>query len=52
MEKNYMLPVLKDVKKGTPFDFPKSIGLIEPQQYEVLLEKKEAVLKKWSDLSL
>lgn len=52
MEKNYMLPILRGVKRDTPFDFPKSIGLIDPKNYEELLQKKEIILKKWSDLRL
>jgi len=52
MQKNYMLPVLGGVKKGTPFDFPKTIKLIDPRHYDDLLQKKDEILKKWTDLHL
>jgi thiamine transport system substrate-binding protein len=52
MEKNYMLPAVRGVKRGTPFDFPKSIKLIDPKHYEDLLGKKDEILKAWSELQL
>lgn len=52
MEKNYMLPVVPGVRKGTPFDFPKTIQLVEEKKYEEILEKKQDYLERWKKLNL
>lgn len=52
MEKNYMLPVVPGVRKGTPFDFPKAVQLIKQDTYEKILEKKEEHLERWKKLNL
>ncbi|MCB9073801.1 MAG: thiamine ABC transporter substrate-binding protein [Bdellovibrionaceae bacterium] len=52
MQKNFMLPVIKNVKKGTEFDFPQKIQLIDPKTYKGLLEHREDLLKRWQALQL
>lgn len=52
MEKNFMLPVVENVKQGTPFDFPRSIELINPETYAPYLQKKEELLQRWTSLNL
>lgn len=52
MEKNFMLPVVGGVKEKTPFDFPKSIKLISPNEYIKFIEKKQDLVKEWKELNL
>lgn len=52
MEKNFMLPVIEQVKEKTPFDFPKSIHLIPPESYKQLIEKREVLLRRWKELDI
>lgn len=52
MRKNFMLPTVSGVKDKTEFDFAKSIDLVKPKSFQELLQKKEALLEKWRELSL
>ena len=52
MEKNFMLPVLSEVKRDTPFDFPKSIQLIGPDKYMKFIEQKKQLIERWKELDL
>ena len=48
MEKNYMLPVVEGVRKGTAFDFSKNIQLIKPNAFLKTIDSKEKILNQWN----
>lgn len=52
MEKNYMLPAVEGVRRGTAFDFSKSIQLIKPNHYLKIIQDKDAHLKRWNQLGI
>ncbi len=52
MEKNYMLPAVEGVRRGTAFDFSKSIQLIKPNHYLKIIENKDGHLKRWNQLGI
>ncbi len=52
MEKNYMLPVVEGVRRGTAFDFSRNIQLIKPNAFLKAIDNKESILKQWNKTGL
>lgn len=52
MEKNYMLPAVEGVRRGTAFDFSKNIQLIKPSDYLKSIEDKEKILEQWNKMGI
>lgn len=49
MEKNYMFPVMKGVREGTPFDIGSDVSVIRDFKIPSLVEV-QGWLKKWSEI--
>jgi thiamine transport system substrate-binding protein len=48
MEKNYMFPVLKNVKEGTPFESVPRVKILDSNVIPSIAER-ERILKRWSE---
>ena len=47
MEKNYMLPVIRGVDRGTPFAKLKNLPLISYKRVKSFLKNKKSLMKEW-----
>ncbi|MBY0386098.1 thiamine ABC transporter substrate-binding protein [bacterium] len=52
MEKNFMLPAVEGIRRGTAFDFSKSIQLIKPNDYLKIIQDKAKILEQWNQLGM
>lgn len=52
MEKNYMLPVVEGVRRGTAFDFSKNIQLIKSNSFLKTIDNKDKILKQWNTIGI
>jgi thiamine transport system substrate-binding protein len=52
MEKNFMLPVVADAAKGTPFEKLPTIPIRRLEKMPELQRDQDALLKRWRELEL
>lgn len=52
MEKNFMLPAVEGIRRGTAFDFSKSIQLIKPNDYLKIINNKAKILEQWNQIGM
>lgn len=52
MEKNFMLPAVEGIRRGTAFDFSKSIQLIKSNDYLKIINDKAKILEQWNQLGM
>ncbi len=52
MTKNFMLPILDEVREGTEFGRLPAVRIVELASLEALLRDREALLRRWRELGL